>query len=143
MIVRYLNYQDKIDPMNGNGIGKKEELLALLDDRRKRRPFVGELLADNGFQITFGIGSLCVAQHSRADGSPPYLMAVSPRPPMQRGCLTFLAAGTPTPFAARYIISFDELEQIALHFLQTGERSPTVAWQVLNPRATKEDAERV
>lgn len=88
MIVRYLNYQDKIDPLNGKGIEQKDELLALLGDRRRRRPFVGEFVGDNGFQITAGIGSLCVAQHSRTDGSPPYLMAVSPRPPMQRGCLT-------------------------------------------------------
>jgi len=62
---------------------------------------------------------------------------------MQKGCVEFFAAGTPTPFAARYIISFDELEEIALHFLQTGERSAAVGWQVLNPRAAKEDAERV
>lgn len=142
MIVRYLNYQDKTDPLNGKEIEKNDELLALLDDRRNRRPFIAELVGNNGFQITFGIGPLCVVQHSAADGSPPYLMAVSPRPPIQSGYLTFLAAGTPTPFAARYIISFDELKEIAVYFLQAGKTSPSVSWEVLNPRAVKEDAER-
>jgi Immunity protein Imm1 len=137
------SYQDKFDPMNGQSIEQKDKLAELLHRRRNQRPFVAELAGDNGFQITFGVGTnLCAAQHSRADGSPPYLMAVSPRPPMKKGCVEFLAAGTPTPFAARYIISFEELEEIALHFLVTGERSAAVSWQVLNPRATKEDAER-
>lgn len=142
MMVRYLNYQDKLDPMNGEIIGQKDKLGELLDNRKDRRPFVAELVADNGFQITFGIGALCAVQYSRADGFPPYLMAVSPSPPMKRGCMEFLAAGTPTPFAARYIVSFDELKEIAMHFLQTGEKSRRVSWQVLNPRATKEDAQR-
>jgi Immunity protein Imm1 len=144
MIVRYLNYQDKFDPMNGERFLQKDKLAELLNSRRNQRPFVAELIGDNGFQLTFGLGAnLCTVQHSCADGSPPYLMAVSLHPPMQKGCVEFFAAGTPTPFAARYIISFDELEEIALHFLQTGERSAAVAWQVLNPRAVKEDAERV
>ena len=70
-------------------------------------------------------------------------MAVSARPPMKRGYVEFLTADTPTPVAARYVISFNELRQIALEFLQSGERSDVVVWQKLNPRATKEDAERL
>ncbi|MGB6536629.1 MAG: Imm1 family immunity protein, partial [Xanthobacteraceae bacterium] len=80
-------------------------------------------------------GNVGCVQYSRSDGSPPYLMAGSSRPPMKRGCVEFLTADTPTPIAARYIISFDELKTIAVHFLKTGERSDTVYWQVLNPRA--------
>jgi hypothetical protein len=61
---------------------------------------------------------------------------------MKRGYVEFLTANTPTPVAARYIISFDELKEVVLYFLQTGERSDAVVWQKLNLQALKEDAER-
>ena len=140
MIVRYYNHQDKADPMNGRAIVQDDELLQLLRERRDRRPFVAELSGSNGYEITFGLGArFCCAQYSRGDGSPPYLMAVSPYPTMRRGYIEFLAANTPTPFAARYIISADELKEIAVHFLRTGERSDAVSWQIFSPQAFKED----
>ncbi len=143
MIVRYLSLQDKFDPMNGQKIEQRDKLSELLHRRRNLRPFVAWLTGENGFQITFGISTdRCCAQYSAADGSPPYLMAVSAHPLMKQGYVEFLAANTPTPFAARYIITFAELKEVALHFKKTGERSDAVSWQVLNPRATKEDAER-
>lgn len=143
MIVRYLSHQDKFDPMNGQMIEHRDKLSELLHRRRNLRPFIAWLTGANGFQITFGISTdRCCAQFSRADGSPPYLMAVSPHPLMKRGYVEFLAANTPTPFAARYIITFDELKEVALHFMETGERSDTVFWRELEPGACKEDAER-
>jgi hypothetical protein len=69
-------------------------------------------------------------------------MAVSTNPPIKSGYVEFLISNTPTPFAARYIISFDELKEVVLHFMKTGERSDMVLWQELDPRAVKEDAER-
>jgi hypothetical protein len=143
MIIRYHSHQDKFDAMNGQTIEQSEQLSELLDRRRSQRPFVAEISGDNGFQLTFGIGTnLCCVQHSHADGSQPYLMAVSPNPSMSSGYVEFLSANTPTPIAARYIISFDELKQVAQHFLQTGERSNVVSWQVLDPMAIEEDAQR-
>jgi Immunity protein Imm1 len=143
MSIQYLSHQDKFDSMNGRTIEQAAQLSELLHRRRNQRPFVAEISGDNGFQLTFGIGTdLCCAQHSRADGSQPYLMAVSPRPLLKTGYAEFLSANTPTPIAARYIISFDELKEIALYFLQTGERSDGVSWQVLDPRAIEEDAGR-
>lgn len=111
MIARYLNLQDKFDPMNGRAIEQKDKLSELLHRRRNLRPFVARLSGGNGFQITFGISTdLCSAHYSRGNGLPPYLMAVFPHPPKQRGFVEFLAGGTLTPIPARYIISFDELE---------------------------------
>lgn len=142
MKVRYLNYQDKCDPMHDSVLVGDTELAELLNKSRYSSPFIAALLADNGFEITTGIGrDFCCAQYCH-DGDPPYLMAVSPEPPMKRGYFEFLAANTSTPIAARYIISFDELKQVLLHFLHTGERSELVSWQSLNPRALKEDTER-
>jgi hypothetical protein len=69
-------------------------------------------------------------------------LAMSARPPLKRGYIEFLTANTPTPVAARYIINFDDLLQIAVQFFRTGERSDNVVWQKFNPRALREDAER-
>ena len=140
MIVRYLNHQDKHDPLNQKNIMQPQQLMELLNCRRKQSPFIAELSADNGFQITFGLSiESCVAQYSRANGDPPYLMAISHHPPLRTGYFEFLTANTPTPFAARYIIAFDELKEVLLYFLQTGQRSASVDWQQLNPRAILED----
>jgi hypothetical protein len=143
MKVRYLNYQNKSDPMSGTILAEAPMLSKLLDAQRNEPPFLAELSADNGYHIEYGIGGdVSCVQFSRNDGDPPYLMAVSARPSMLSGYVEFLTANTPTPVAARYIISFDELKVIALYFLKTGKRSDYVSWQRLNPRAVKEDAER-
>jgi Immunity protein Imm1 len=143
MKVQYANQQNKLDPMNGAVIEESVKLAELLNSKRNEPPFLGELSGDNGYHIEFGIGGdIGCVQFSSMDGDPPYLMAVSTNPPMKCGYVEFLISNTPTPFAARYIISFDELKEIALHFMKTGERSNRVLWQELNPRAVKEDAER-
>lgn len=140
MIVRYLNHQDEFDPMNGQAIEQPDKLSEMLHRRRNLRPFVAWLTSDKGSQMTLGISTdRCCAQYSSSDGSPPYLMAISPHPRMKRGCVEFFAANTPTPFAARYIITFDELKEVALHFMQTGGRSDAVFWQEFSAAAYKED----
>jgi hypothetical protein len=45
------------------------------------------------------------------------------------GDVEFLAANALTPIAARYVLSFEELRQIALYFLGTGRRSDIVSWE--------------
>lgn len=143
MIVRYLSHQDKNDSLNGKAIEDTDELTELLHLRRNQKPFIAEFSSDDGLQIVFGLGTdLCCAEYRRIDGQPPYLMAVSPHRPVKRGYIEFLAANTPTPIAARYIISFNELEQIACHFLDSGGRSDVVSWQEFDPGAAREDARR-
>ena len=143
MIVRYDNEQDELDPMNRTVIGSSAQLSELLDGRRNNAPFFVRLSGDNGFEIMTGIGgNVGCVQYSRSDGSPPCLMAVSSRPVMKRGCVEFLTANTPTPIAARYIISFDEVKAVAIDFLKAGGRSNVVSWQILNPKAVREDIER-
>lgn len=143
MKIHYLNHQNKRDPMHGAFITGSAQLAGLLDNARREPPFVANLEGDNGYEILMGIGKkFGWAQFSRSNSGGPYLMAVSPEPPLKRGYLEFLAANTPTPIAARCVIRFDELKKVALDFLKTGEKSDVVSWQPLNPRATKEDAER-
>ena len=139
----YRNQQYDEDPSNGSTIGNDKELTALLERARSSRPLFIRLSGDNGFDLLLGVSrSLGCAQYSKSDGASPDLLAVSARPPMKRGYVEFLTANTPTPVAARYIIPFDDLLQIALYFLRTGERSNNVLWQKFNPRALREDAER-
>jgi hypothetical protein len=143
MKIRYTNQQDDCDPMNGTIIASSIKLSELLDDRRNNAPFLARISSDHGFEIMVGIGGdVGCVQYSRSDGKAPYLMAVSAHPPMKGGYVEFLAANTPTPIAGRYIVSFGELKEIALHFLKTGERSDAVSWRELDPRAILEDAER-
>ncbi len=143
MIIYFHNYQDKLDPDHARAISSEGELSELLDRKRNAAPFVAEFCGAGDFHVTVGIGGEygCV-QYQRVDGMPPYLMAVSHRPPMKRGVVEFLCGGTPTPVAARYILTFSELTRVMFEFLRTGERSDAVNWQVLNPKACKEDAER-
>jgi hypothetical protein len=68
-------------------------------------------------------------QYSRLNGDPPYLVALSARRPVKKGFVEFLAGNTPTPIPARNVLSFDELRQIALHFIETGERSEAFSWE--------------
>jgi hypothetical protein len=132
MIVRYKNQQDDSDPMNDVAITSKRQLSNLLQTRRINAPFLARFWSDNGFEIMVGIGGeLGCVQYSRSDGRRPYLMAHSPNPPLNSGGVEFLTANTPTPVPAAEIISFAELEEIAIHFLETGERSSLVLWEAL------------
>jgi Immunity protein Imm1 len=130
MIVQFRNNQDKSDPQHDAVFAEAASLSGLFDNARKRPPFIAELRGDNSFELVVGIGGDfgCV-EHRRINGDLPYLMAVSRRPPLTNGEIEFLTANTPTPIAARYILSFDELKEIALRFLATGARSDSVSWE--------------
>lgn len=130
MIVQYRNNQDKSDPQHNAFFTEGRNLAEILDNARGRAPFIAELRGDNGFELVIGIGGdFGCAEHTAINGDLPYLMAMSPHPPLTTGEVEFLTANTPTPIAARYILNFLELKEIALHFLATGERSGSVSWE--------------
>ncbi len=130
MKVRYDNEQDDTDPMNGAVIANGGQLSELLNGRRSNPPLFIRLSGSNGYEMMVGIGvEVGCVQYSRSDGEPPYLVAVPLRPHMTGGDVEFLTGDTATPVPARNIVSFDELKQIALYFLQTGERSYVVSWE--------------
>ena len=142
MKIRYFNYQDDLDPMHGAVITASEQLAALLGDAKRKPPFTAKLKGDNGFEILAGIGEeFCCAQYSCSDGNPPYLMAMSAHPLLKRGLPEFLTGGTLSPTPARYVICFDELKAILIHFLETGERSNAFSWEDFDPEAVREAAD--
>jgi len=130
--VQYKNQQDDLDPMNGQVVAGRMQLDQLLNGRRNNTPFLARLSGDNGFEIMVGVGGdVGCVQYSRSDGKPPYLVAVSNSPHMITGDVEFLTADTPTPIPARNILNFAEVKQVALHFLETGERSNAVRWETI------------
>lgn len=130
MKVRYENQQDDSDPMNGREIATTAQLTTLLDDRRKNEPFLAELAGENGYELMIGMGSgIACAQYSLSVGNPPYLMALAPQRRVKTRYAAFLTNNTPTEVPARFILNFDEMKQIASHFLETGERSSTFSWE--------------
>lgn len=141
MNVQYFNQQDELDPMHGAAIIDAAQLNELLDVAKSKPPFIAAFEADNGFELSVGISEkFCSVQYSSLNGDPPYLMAMSPEPPLKRGFVEFLLGGTPTPTPARYIIRFDELKEISNHFLETGQPSGAFSWEDFDPEAVREAA---
>ena len=130
MKLLYENQQEDADPKNGMIISSGTQLDAVLDAGRIGTPVFVRLSGDNGFEIMVGIGrNVGCIQYSRSDGEPPYLVALSVDCPTEGEDVEFWTGGTATPIPARFILSSDELKQIALHFLETGQRSDAVFWE--------------
>jgi hypothetical protein len=143
MIIYFRNYQDKLDHNNGRAISSVDELATFLDQMRNTTPFIAHFSGPSDFRIEFGIGGDfgCV-QFSRMDDKPPYLMAVSHHPSMKRGYVEFLSGGTPTPIGARNILTYEEMKEVLIDFLRTGDRSNKVFWREVQPGDVEEDVKR-
>ena len=129
MKVRYFNQQDESDPMNRMVIVGGDKLSELLDARRKRAPYIAELSADNGYQLTLGIGGdLSFSQYMHVNGELPYLVACPSQLRTNSKYVNFLINSTPTPIPGNFVLTFDEMKEIAIHFLKTGERSDGFSW---------------
>ena len=130
MKVRYKNQQSGADPLNGSEITTAAQLGDLLDERRNCPPFIARLAGENGYELMIGMGSgVACAQYSLSVGDPPYLVALAPQRRVKTRLVAFLMNNTPTEIPARFILSCDEMKQIALHFLETGQRSNAVSWE--------------
>jgi hypothetical protein len=77
-----------------------------------------------GFAATQG-----TAQHSRASGQPPYLMAMTEGAEAEAEFVEFLAGGTPTPIPCRYCLPIEILHEILAPFIQDGSLSQAVNWE--------------
>jgi len=128
--VTFLDHQDRGNPLNGTEIVSRDALSGALDGLRVREPFFCEIVSENGFKLLLGVGADCsCVQHSPSDGSTPYLMAVNDPGGSVDEFKEFLTANTLTPVPKRYCLSFDRMKEIALHFLESGDRAPSVTWE--------------
>jgi hypothetical protein len=128
MKASFFDMQDDTNPLNGRVVEHDTELAEILDDLRARTPFLVELTSENGNCLLIGIGGRvgCV-QHSRADAEPPYLMALAAIPNSTEEFVEFLMGDTPSLVAARYILPFEDVKEIAVAFLHTGQCTQAVA----------------
>src|SRR5262249_15114560 len=116
MIVRFFDLEDQSNPLNGIAIDDDKQLIELLDGFHSRDPFFAELRGDNGYELSIGIGRVGCAQYSHGEGDPPYLVALADTPYAGKDYDGFLTGGTLTPVPRRFIMPFEKIKQIALHF---------------------------
>jgi hypothetical protein len=122
--------QDHSSPLDGATVHDRKELFALMDTAGDREPFGCELVGENGYKLTLGIGKdIGFVQHSPADGDTPYLLAVAPEKCCQQEHVEFLVGDTPTPIPQRFCLPFEAVKGIAAYFIETGERSRAFSWE--------------
>jgi hypothetical protein len=132
MTVTFLDMEDPANKLNGTIVQESEDLIQILERSRIRPPFLCKLTSDKGHYLDVGVGKNGCAQHTRAGGMPPYLMAVAPGKDHlqeQRGDYTeFLCGGTPTPISDRFCMPFESVREIVRHFAETGDPHPAFSW---------------
>ena len=125
MSVQYHDFG--IVPIPDKTLGSPSELVAFF--RQFDEPMAGELTHPNGFMLTICTdGELATVQFSNTDGEPPYLVALSPLQIVE-GSHIFIVTTSDTEIDSKHCLSRTVFEDIACYFLETGERSPAVAWE--------------
>jgi hypothetical protein len=70
--LRVDNLQGQHHPIDATAVRQEQELRHVLDEFRRREPFIAESTAENGFKLTIGIGgSIGCAQYSHSNGLRP------------------------------------------------------------------------
>jgi hypothetical protein len=130
MIVTFFDRQDESNPLSGSTFSSPSALLNHLHELSSRPPFLCEIESENGFKLLVGIGGnwSCV-QHSRIDGSPPYLMAVQREAQSNIQPIEFLIGNTPTPIGGRYVLKSKVADKVISFFVETGDKSSLVEWE--------------
>lgn len=104
-----------------------DELIVFLRQLQSEEPLTGELVGENAYKLTFSIdGQLAFAQYSSTDGNPPYLVASALNPLAESH--DFVISNELTEMDGNDCLSFDELESIVRHFMETGQNSPSTQW---------------
>jgi hypothetical protein len=132
MSITFLDMEDSANEWNGTIIQDTGELIQILARSRTKPPFLCKLTSDNGNYLDIGVGNVGCAQHTRAGGEPPYLMAIAPGKEHLKeeggGYTEFLCGGTPTPVADRFCMPFASVQEIVRHFAKTGDTHPGFSW---------------
>ena len=130
MHAAFHDIKDKHIGLCGSRVRNEQELDALLQSFKDRRPFLFELVGENGTSLLIGYGpDMCCVQHSTSDGEPPYLMALSDETMENEPFVDFLTGNTPTPIPRRFCLPIDRVQKIVQYFLSHGEKSSAVEWE--------------
>lgn len=130
MIISFEDRENLDNTLNGSSFENPESLIKFLHSLSLEHPFFCELVGENGYNLLLGLGNVwsCI-QYSRADGDPPYLMALHDENSEDGSDLEFLIGGTTTPVPYRFRLSWRQLEEIVRYFSETGKYSPAVRWE--------------
>ena len=105
------------------------ELTSFLRQLQTEEPSAGELVCENGYKLTVGIdGHLAFAQYSNINGDPPYMVAQA-RTRISEKSHDFIVTGSPTEVDGKSCLPFSEFENVVCYFMETGLKSPSVAWE--------------
>jgi hypothetical protein len=126
----FSDLEDYSTSLDGATVHDRNEVIAVVDSARERAPFVCQLVGENGYMLTVGIGKdVGCVQHSPSDGDVPYLMAVAPGDHRKGEYVEFLMGNTPTPFPRRNCLPLEMVKEIAAYFVESGERWSAVSWE--------------
>jgi hypothetical protein len=110
-------------------IESREELFDFLETLSGRKPFYCELRQES-YKLSICIrGELGSVQHSPANGSPPYMMAVTPERHNPNEEVEFVIGNEATPLSARHALPLSIVKQIVVRFFETEDRSKAVLWE--------------
>jgi len=115
----------------GTNISSEKHFLDIIDQIAAGRSAFCELFSENGYALSIGIReSFGCAQHNKQDWDPPYLVATTAEA-QQRGDgeIVFFYQEEYTPMALRHCLPLELIKKVAVHFLNTGERSDAVEWE--------------
>ena len=128
MRAQFFDRQHAANPLNGTTLSEPAAVREIIQSMQQRRPFLAELIGENGRKLLLGLGSGdgC-AQFSSNDGSPPYLMALENNAEAEDQ--DFLIGDTASPVPRRFCLPMQKVADIAAVFLYSGERASDVAWE--------------
>lgn len=121
------SFQESVEPIH---ISNEEKL------RKELKRFKGndpgkliDLNSPSGDYLTLGIGASggCV-MFTPASLEPPYLVACGPSDDYETS-VEFLRGDTPTPIPLAYVLSVEEVIDIAVYFFLNGSLPKTVEWE--------------
>jgi hypothetical protein len=122
--------QDNASRIDAIAIENAKEVLALLDSIPERKPFACELIGENGYKLTVGIGkNVGFIQHSKINDDIPYLMALNSACGSTDDYSNFMIGGTLTPIPAKFCFPMKVVKEIIACFVETGERSSICSWE--------------
>ena len=122
--------QELDNTLNGTAVSSAATVVGLLGSLRNREPFIFELRGDNGVSLTVGLArDIGCVQYASSDGSPPYRVARNKSEEDTGESVCFLMGDQQTEISRRYCLAYEEVSNVAVHFVLTGNKTEAVEWE--------------
>lgn len=105
-------------------------LAKLADQAASSRPFIVDLVLENGESLSMGVGqNRSVLSYASAEKEPPYYVSRGTTKPYTKQLTEFDYDGEPTQFDDSELIPEREAVDAMCFFLKFGRRAPFVDWR--------------